>query len=123
MEKFPLVFENIERFVPHKILKKILDLEYCNGDVQQLKVRVRRAYNRRKLGEHFQADLMRLSGQLLAAGPPPQKKDPQGTYLCSVLQNKSNCWTESCNYVKRHKVNRENISAIEDCNGRHCLFN
>jgi hypothetical protein len=91
--------------------------------VQWLKVRVRRAYNRRKLGEHFQADMKRLSGQLLIVSPHPKKNTTQETYLWSVLQNKGNCWTEFYDYVKRQKVNRENIPAIKECNGRHCLFN
>ena len=63
IEKCQVVFKSIEYFVPHKIL----DPEYYNGEVKQLKVKVRRAYNRRKLDEHFQADLKRLSRQLLAA--------------------------------------------------------
>ena len=53
-----------------------------------LKVNVRRTYNRKKLGEHFQADLKRLSRQLLA-----EKKR-------SILQNEGKCWTESYKYVK-----------------------
>jgi hypothetical protein len=36
------------------------DPEY-NKEVKRLKVKVRRAYNRRKLGEHYQAELKRLS--------------------------------------------------------------
>jgi len=39
--------------------------------VKQLKIKVRRAYNGRKLGELFQSDLKRLSRQLLAE----KKKD------------------------------------------------
>jgi hypothetical protein len=35
--------------------------------VKQLKVKVRRAYNRRKLGKHYQAELKRLSKKLLTA--------------------------------------------------------
>jgi hypothetical protein len=47
-----IAFEGIERFVPHKILKRNPDPEYYNKEVKRLKVKVRRAYNRRKLGEH-----------------------------------------------------------------------
>jgi len=45
-----IVFEGIECFVPHKILKPNPDPEYYNKDVKRLKVKVRRVYNRRKLG-------------------------------------------------------------------------
>jgi hypothetical protein len=76
-----IVFERIERFVPHKILKKIPYPEFYNREVKRLKVKVRRTYNKRKLDEHFQADLKRLSKQLLA-----EKKGP-------VLQNRGKCWT------------------------------
>jgi len=47
-----MVFECIKHFVPHKILKLNQDSEYYNKEVKRLKVKVRRAYNRRKLGEH-----------------------------------------------------------------------
>ena len=47
-----IVSEGIERFVPHKILKPNPDPEYYNKEVKRLKVKVRRAYNRRKLGEY-----------------------------------------------------------------------
>ena len=62
-----IVFEGIERFAPHKILKPNPDPEYYNKEVKRLKVKVRRAYNRRKLGEHYQAELKRLSKKLLTA--------------------------------------------------------
>jgi hypothetical protein len=35
--------------------------------VKQLKVKIKKAYERRKLGKQFQADLKGLSKQLLAA--------------------------------------------------------
>jgi len=38
-----IVFEGIERFVPHKILKPNPDPEYYNKEVRRLKVKVRRA--------------------------------------------------------------------------------
>jgi hypothetical protein len=56
-----IVFERNERFVPHKILKPNPDPEYYNKEVKRLKIKVRRAYNRRKLGEHYQAELKGLS--------------------------------------------------------------
>jgi len=48
------VYESIERFVPHKTLRKISYPEYYNKEIKQLKSKVRRAYNRRKLGETVQ---------------------------------------------------------------------
>ena len=62
-----IVSEGIERFVPHKILRKNPNPEYYNKEVKQLKKRVRKAYNRRKLGQHHLGELKRLSKQLLAA--------------------------------------------------------
>jgi hypothetical protein len=103
-----IVFESIECFVPHKILRKILDPEYYNGEVKQPKVKGRRAYNTRKLEEHHQVG---LSKQLLAA-----KQNAQVTFLRSVLHNKGKCWTEFCKYIKRHTG--QNMPAVEDFNGR-----
>ena len=49
-----VIFETIGRFVPNKILEKNNpDPELYNRKVKWLKVKVRRAYNRRKLGEDF----------------------------------------------------------------------
>jgi hypothetical protein len=45
-----IVFASIEHFVPHKILRKNPDPEYCRKELKRLKVKVRKAYNRRKLG-------------------------------------------------------------------------
>jgi hypothetical protein len=58
-----IFFESIERFVPHKILKekKNLGSQYYKREVKRLKVKSRRACNKRKLGELFQAELKRLS--------------------------------------------------------------
>ena len=77
-----------------------------------LKVKARKMYNKRKFGQPYQADLKRLSEELLVA------KKAQETVLGSVLQNEGRCWTEFCKYVKRHKGNRENIPAIKDHNCR-----
>jgi hypothetical protein len=59
-----IIFEGIERFVQHKILKLNPDPEYYNKEVKRPKVR---AYNRRKSGEHYQAELKRPSKKLLTA--------------------------------------------------------
>jgi len=61
-----IVSESIEHFVPRKILRKNPDREYYSKDVKRLKIKVRKAYNRRKLGEHHLEELQRLSTQLLA---------------------------------------------------------
>jgi hypothetical protein len=61
-----IVSECIEGFVPHKILRKNPDPEYYSKEVKRLKIKVRKAYNRRKLGEQHLLELKRLSKQLLA---------------------------------------------------------
>jgi len=71
-----IVSESIEGFVPHKILRKNLDREYYSKEVKRLNIKVRKAYNRRKLGERHLEELERLSTQLLAA-----KKTAQGTFF------------------------------------------
>jgi hypothetical protein len=57
-----IIPENIERFIPHKILKKNSDPEYYNKEVKKLKLKlkVRKAYNRRKLGQQYREELKRL---------------------------------------------------------------
>ena len=75
--------------VPQKILSKILDPEYYNKEVKQLKVKVRKMYNKRKFEHPYQADLKWLSTELLVA-----KKKAQKTFLRSVFQNKGRCWKE-----------------------------
>jgi len=77
--------------------------------VKRLKVKVRRAYSRIKLGEHHQAELKRLSKKLLTA-----KRNAQETFFSSVLQNEGKSWSE---FVNRRKGNKENIPAMKDCNG------
>jgi hypothetical protein len=49
-----IVFEGIERFVPHKILRSNPDPECYNREVKHLKLKVRKAYNKRKSGELYQ---------------------------------------------------------------------
>ena len=75
-----IVHESMERFVPHKTFKINSDPEYYNKDIKRLKVKVRKAYNRRKLGGHHMDKLKQLSKQLPAA-----KEQAQETYLNSIL--------------------------------------
>jgi hypothetical protein len=79
-----IVFGGIERFVPHKMLSRNSDPEYYNREVKRLKVKVRRVYNKRRFGQHYQDELKWLSKESLVA----QRK----TFLCSVLQNEGKCW-------------------------------
>jgi hypothetical protein len=48
-----IIFEGIKRYVPHKILGKNPDPEYYNKEVKRLKVKVRKMYNKRKLGQPY----------------------------------------------------------------------
>jgi len=70
-------------------------------------------YNKRKFGQPCQAEIKRLSKELLVA-----KKKAQETFLLSVLQNEGRCWTEFYKYVKPRKGNREYIPAINDHNSK-----
>ena len=45
-----IIFEGIKLYVPHKILGINPDPEYYNKEVKRLKVKVRKMYNKRKLG-------------------------------------------------------------------------
>ena len=81
-----IIFEGIKRYVPQKILSKNPDPEYYNKEVKRLKVKVRKTYNKRKFGQPYQADLKRLTKELLVA-----KKKARETFLRSVLQNESRC--------------------------------
>jgi len=74
-----LVYERMERFVPRKILRKNLDPDYYNKEIKRLKSKVRKAYNRRKLGVHYVEELKQIPKQLLA------KKSAQGAFLKSIL--------------------------------------
>jgi hypothetical protein len=107
-----IIFESIERFVPHKVLRKTSDPEYNNKQVKRLKLKVRKAYNRRKSGQQYREELKGLSKRLLLA------KKCTGDILRSILKNEGTCWTEFCKYVKRRKGNREDIPAIKHGNGR-----
>ena len=44
-----VVSESIKHFVPYKILRKNKDPEYYSKDFKRLKIKVRKAYNRRKI--------------------------------------------------------------------------
>ena len=109
-----IVYEGMERFVPHKLLRENLDPEYYNKEVKRLKSKVRKAYNGRRLGDHHLEEMKRLSRQLLAA-----KKSAQETFFRSVLNKEGKCCSECYKYVKKHKGHRENIPTIKDCNGWH----
>jgi hypothetical protein len=78
-----IVYESIECFVPHKILRKNLDPEYYNKEIKQLKSKVRKAYNRRKLGSHYLEELKQLSKQLLAA----KKSAQDAIFKISIKQS------------------------------------
>ena len=56
-----IVFEVIEAFIPYKLLKQNPDPEFYNKEVKRLKRKVRAAYSRRKLGDHYRQEFMRLS--------------------------------------------------------------
>ena len=55
--------------------------------------------------------MKRLSKKLLTA-----KRNAQGTFLSSILQNECKSWLEFYRFVNRHKGNMENIPVIKDCN-------
>ena len=46
-----IVFESIDRYVTHKILRSNPDPEYYNKELKRLKAKVRGVYNKRKLGK------------------------------------------------------------------------
>ena len=80
--------------------------------MKRLIVKVRKAYNRRILGEHYKAKLKRLSKKMLTA-----KRNTQEIFLSSVLQSEGKSWSEFYRFVNRPKGKRENIPATKDCNG------
>jgi hypothetical protein len=55
-----MIFEGIKRYVPKQILSKNADPEYYK-EVKQLKVKVRKMYNKRKFGQPYPADMKQLS--------------------------------------------------------------
>jgi len=97
-----IIFESIKGYVPQKILSKNPDPEYYNKEVKWLKVKVRKMYNKRKFWQPYQAELKRLSKELLVA-----KKEAQETFSHLVLQNEGRYWIEFYKYVKCCKGNRK----------------
>jgi hypothetical protein len=93
-----ILYECIERIVPHIILRKNSDPECYNKEIKRLKSKVTKAYNRRKLGVHYLEDLKQLSKQLLAA-----KKSAQEAFLKSTLSREDKCWSDFYKYVKNEK--------------------
>ena len=59
-----------------KYSEKNMDPEYYSKELKRLKIKVRKAYNRKKLGEHHLQELKQLSKQLLAA-----KRTAQETFF------------------------------------------
>ena len=45
------------------------------------------------------------------------KRNAQETFLSSVLQNEGKFWSDFYRFVNRRKGNKENITAMKDCNG------
>jgi hypothetical protein len=107
-----ILHESVERFVPHKILRKISDPEYYNKDIKRLKAKVIKAYNSRILGVQYMEILKNLSKQLLAA-----KKESQEAVLKTILNKECKCWSDFYKYVKRRKRNIDHIPAIKDGDG------
>jgi len=68
-----IVYEIIERFVPHKIPLKYSDPGYYSEEIMRLKSKVRYAYNRRKFGVQCTEKLKQLSKQLLAVKQSAKK--------------------------------------------------
>jgi hypothetical protein len=62
-----IIFEAIKRYVPKRTLSKNPDPEYYNREVKRRKVKVRKVYNRGKYRQNYQAELKRLSKELLLA--------------------------------------------------------
>ena len=60
-----IILEGTKRYVPQTVASNNPDPEYYNKEVKRLKVKVRKMYSKRKFGQHYQADLKRLSMELL----------------------------------------------------------
>ena len=69
-----------------KLCPKILIRNFV---ISRLKVKVRKAYIRKKAGLLNQAELNHLTKELLTA-----KRKAQETYLRKILQNERTCWAE-----------------------------
>jgi hypothetical protein len=55
-----IVDKSTERFVPRKALRKNSDPEYYNKEIKRLKSKVRKEYNKRKLGVCYTEKLKQL---------------------------------------------------------------
>jgi len=84
-----IVYVSIECIVSHKTLRKYSDSEYYNKVIKRLKSKVRKEYNRRKLGVYCIEILKQISKQLLAA-----KKSAQEAFLKSVLSKEDKYWSD-----------------------------
>ena len=73
-----IIFEAIKRNVPQKFLNKIPDPEYNNKEVNRLKAKLMKMYNKKKSELPYQAKLKRL---------PKKRENAQVIFLRSVLQN------------------------------------
>jgi len=97
MEKFQAnCIREYRTFCPHKLLRKNPDPVYYSKEVKLLKLKVRKAYNRRKIGGSHLEEMKRLSRRLLAS-----KISAQETFFRSVLSKEGKCWPEFYKYVKR----------------------
>ena len=81
-----IVYEYIERFVPHKILRKNSDPEFYNKEIKRLNSKVIKAYNKRKLGVRCTEKLKQLTKQILAA-----TKSAHEAFLKSILSKEGKC--------------------------------
>ena len=103
-----IVFDSIDHFVPHKILRKNPDPEYYNMEVKRLKAKARRVHNKRKLDAWHKMELNRLSKQLLAA-----KKTAEETFLRLVLhtagEGEGTRWR---NWMRHCATNRKDAGSI-----------
>ena len=82
--------------------------------IKKLKIKVRKACIKRKLGTLHMDKFKQLSLNLLSA-----KKQTQETYLKSILSIEGKSWAEFYKYVKRRRENRESVPAIKDGNGQN----
>jgi hypothetical protein len=71
-----IIFENINRLVSYKILRKNLDSEYYNKKDKRLNIKVRTVHNKRKIGQRYQVELKKLSKVVLKA-----KKTSQAAFM------------------------------------------
>jgi len=80
--------------------------------VKRLKRRFRKAYNMRKLGVDYKAELKRLSNKLLSA-----KRNALNNFLNFIIQNEGKSLSEIYRFVNRRKGNRGNIPSLKGSNG------